>query len=126
MADAQKHILIVEDEKPLAKALEKILTTSGFDVSIADDGEQALRIVQEQHIDLILLDIIMPNKDGFVFLEMMGEAAKSPKPTVIVLSNLGQELYREKAKKLGAIEYLIKADSPMARIVEHVEAILHS
>ena len=120
----QKNILIVEDEAPLAKALKKTLEDSGFDVEIADDGERALRIVKEQHFDLILLDIIMPNKDGFAFLELLGEAAKSPTPTVMVLSNLGQELYQEKAKKLGAIEYLVKANSPMARIVERAEAIL--
>ena len=120
-----KRILIVEDEKPLANALKKIFTEAGFDVSIADDGEQALRTIKDRSFDLILLDIIMPKKDGFAFLELLGETAKSPMPIVMIMSNLGQELYQEKAKKLGAVEYLVKANSPMARIVERVEALLH-
>ena len=131
MADApsapqtgKKTILIVEDETALSKALAKTLRDAGFAVTVSEDGTDALRLVKKQKYDLVLLDIIMPNKDGFAFLSMVKESGESGKYPIIVLSNLGQEMYMEKAKELGACEYLIKANSPMKLIVEKVQAML--
>ena len=119
-SNPQKSILIVEDESPLAEALKLKLAQEGYDITVAEDGEQALRFVKDKEFDLILLDIIMPKKDGFAFLE---EAQKNP-PTIMILSNLGQDEEIKRAEKLGATEYLVKANSPMAKIIEKVNAIL--
>jgi DNA-binding response OmpR family regulator len=118
---AQK-ILIAEDERPLAKALELKLRAAGFDVSVATDGKQALEMASGGQYDLLLLDLIMPITDGFKVLEGLHDA--KVKTRVIVLSNLGQEEDMQRVKALGAVDYFVKADTPLATIIEHVQKYL--
>lgn len=114
-----KQILIVEDEKPMAKALELKLNKSGFEATAVFDGEEALRILSEQSFDLILLDLIMPKRDGFGVLEGMKE--QGIKAKVIITSNLSQESDIKRAKELGAVDFFVKSDTPLTRIVEIVK-----
>lgn len=115
----QKRILIVEDEMPIAHTLQLKLQNQGFDTLHACDGEQALVLLKEQSFDLILLDIIMPNKDGFEVLR----AVKKTIP-VCVLTNLCQEEDSALCKKLGAYRYFIKSETPLSDIVKHIYDIL--
>ncbi len=110
---------MVDDERALSTALRLKLTNSGFDVKTAFDGEEALRILEKESFDLILLDLIMPNMDGFQVLKVFVEQKMSGK--VIVTSNLSQEEDEEKAKALGAIRYFVKSDTPLLKIVEYVK-----
>ena len=119
--NSQRKILVVEDEKPLSHALDVQLTKEGFSVSVAEDGEEAMDLLKKQDFDLILLDIIMPKMNGFLFLE---ELQKLHAPSVVILSNLGQREDIEKGKSLGVKEYLIKASSPMALVIEKVKEVL--
>lgn len=112
-------ILIVEDEKPLAHALELKLTHEGYAVTVTYGGEDGLKEALKGGHDLMLLDLIMPKVDGFTVLQTLQEK-KAHVPT-IVLSNLGQQEDRERAKALGAIGYYIKANTPIADIVQYVK-----
>ena len=118
MAD-KKRILIAEDEKPLSHALELKLTFSGYDVTVVNNGDDALTTLAKDTFDLILLDIVMPGKNGFEVLEELKK--KGNKIPVIMLSNLSQEEDVSKAKQLGAVDFFIKSDTPLAEIVAMVK-----
>ena len=117
-----KMILIVEDEKPLAHALEMKLKNDGFITKTCINGSDALEEVKKNDYAMMLLDLIMPVVDGFAVLEGM-KAAKLKTP-VIVLSNLGQEEDRVKAKGLGAIDYFVKSNTPLADIIKRVKSAI--
>lgn len=116
---AQK-ILIVEDEEVLLEVLKKKLENEGYDVLIAKDGEEGLKKFREEGPDLVLLDIIMPRMGGF---EVMREIVKDPdlaKIPIIIISNSGQPIEIEEATKLGAVDYLIKAEFSPEDVVKKI------
>lgn len=115
----KKTILIVEDEKPLSKLLCDELTREGFEATVAENGEDAIKILQDKSWDLVLLDIIMPVKDGFHVLQFLNDA-KSIVP-VFILTNLGHVQDDERASRLGAEKYFVKADTPVSDIVLQVK-----
>jgi len=117
-----KNILIAEDEKPMAKALELKLTKEGFSVSVALDGEEALGLIEKKKFDLMLLDIMMPKVDGFAVLTKIKEQ-KIQLP-VIVSSNLSQVEDIERAKALGAVDFLVKSNVTLADIITKIKQIL--
>ncbi len=119
MTKKQKKVLVAEDEKPLAKALNLKLTKMGFLVSSVFNGSDAIKALQKESFDFILLDLIMPEKDGFKVLSEL-QAKKNNTP-VAVLSNLGQEEDIKRAKSLGALAYFVKADTPIQNIVNFVQ-----
>ena len=118
----RKRILIVEDEKPLSHALKLKLSHEGYEIAVAGDGEEGVKLAKEQSFDLILIDIIMPKMDGFAALAALKESGSAT--AVIVLSNLGQQEDIEKAKKLGVLDYMVKSNTPISRIVEVVNTLL--
>ena len=115
-------VLVAEDEKALARALELKLTKAGFGVSIVADGNDALTALQKDHFDILLLDLMMPNKDGFAVMSEM-KAMKIHIP-VVVLSNLGQTEDEKKAKELGAVDYWVKADISLMEVVNRIKKLL--
>jgi CheY-like chemotaxis protein len=121
MADTPKRILIVEDEKPLAHALELKLRHEGYDVTAASDGQQCVQLATEQQFDIILLDLIMPVMDGFQVLEKLRQLPKMP--AVFVLSNLSQQEDEQRALSLGALKFFIKSDTPLTTIVQEVQKV---
>lgn len=122
MTGKQPRVLIAEDEKALANALELKLTNAGFGVVVAVDGEETLRRLSTEHFDLLLLDLIMPNKDGFAVLTELHE--KKAKIPVVVLSNLGQTEDERRAKELGAVDYWVKADITLMDVVTRIKKLL--
>jgi len=117
-----KKILITEDEKPLAKALELKLQKEGFDAKAVFDGAEAVAELKRQKYDLMLLDLVMPNQDGFATLEAIKNAGiKLP---IIVSSNLSQEEDMKRAKELGAVDYFIKSDTPLTEVVSSIKKYL--
>ncbi len=122
MTDTTKpSILLVEDDKFIARAYKDGLEQAGFNVAVAENGAVAMDIVKTEAPRLILLDLIMPEKDGFeVLAELKMDKALARIP-VVILSNLGQSSDIRKAKDLGAIDYLIKADSSMQEVIEKVK-----
>src|SRR3990167_9375602 len=112
MPTKPKKILIIEDEKPMARALELKLTHEGFEATITLNGESALEMLEKETFDLIVCDLVMPKMDGFKVLETLKE--KKIKTPVMVLTNLSQEDDEKRAKSLGAKEFFIKSNTPIA------------
>jgi DNA-binding response OmpR family regulator len=121
MAKQTKRVLIVEDERPLAHALELKLQHEGFETVVASNGQLALDILGSQQFTVILLDLMMPVVDGFQILESIRQ--KGPMPTVFVLSNLSQHEDEERALSLGAAKYFVKSNTPLATIVEEITSV---
>lgn len=118
----KKRILIVEDEKPIAKALELKLSHSGFDAVVANNGADAITYLSKNPVDMILLDVIMPVMDGFAVLETLKK--KGNNTPVVMLSNLSQEEDEKRAKALGAKDFFIKSNTPLVEIVDFVKKFL--
>lgn len=119
---AGKTVLIVEDEKPLSHALEMKLKHEGFVATVVTNGQDAIdELIKTKH-SVVLLDLIMPQVDGFTVLGTLKE--KSISVPVIVLSNLGQDEDRKKAKELGAVEYFVKSNTPISEIISSVKKTL--
>lgn len=102
-------ILLIEDDIFFRKFYVEKLKERGFEIDEADDGNQGLEKIQSFKPDLIVLDIIMPNKDGFEVLKSLQENPTPKKIPVLVFSTLGQESDVEKAKKMGASDYVNKS-----------------
>ncbi|MFO0862817.1 MAG: response regulator [Candidatus Saccharibacteria bacterium] len=114
-------ILLVEDEAPLANVLTDELKNNGFSVVHAENGDAALEDVKKKQFDLILCDIVMPEMDGFETLENMRKANITT--PVIMLTNLSQEEEKAKAKKLGALDYIVKSATSLADIIQKIKSI---
>lgn len=117
-----KRILIVEDERPLSHALEMKLGHEGYETRVVTNGTDALTALEKDQFHMILLDLIMPVMDGFAVLAALKER-KNTVP-VIVLSNLGQTEDQAKTKELGAVDYFVKSNTPIADIVARVKTTL--
>jgi len=117
---SQKNILIVDDEVILARALELKLLKVGFDVTVAENGQLALEEVKKRAFDLILLDLLMPEMDGWeVLTTLKGKGLK-----IVVTSNLGQIEDIARAKSLGAVDFLVKSNTSLSQIQEKIQSIL--
>lgn len=121
---SMKKILFIEDEPTLQKAVGEVLTQEGIEVLSALDGERGLELVKKEKPDLVLLDLILPKKDGFEVLRAMKEDENSKDIPVIVLTNLEGMGDVEKALSLGATTYLVKASYELEDVVEKIKQIL--
>jgi CheY-like chemotaxis protein len=117
-----KKILLVEDEEIIVDLLQKKLTKEGYKISIARNGEEGLKLMREMEPkpDLILLDIVMPKMGGFEVMEEMKKDKSLKKIPVIVISNSGQPVELDKAKKLGAKDWLIKTEFDPKEVLEKI------
>jgi len=115
-------LLLIEDDKFFREFYSSKLKEKGLEVVTAENGEEGLANLASFTPDIVLLDIIMPKKDGFDVLTEMGKMQLLPKIPVLVFSTLGQEKDVEKARKLGARGYVNKSffdfEKLYARIIE--------
>jgi len=114
----KSNILIVEDEQLLYNLLKQKLQSAGINVEWAMDGETALGKIAEHMPDLILLDLLLPGIDGFEILKRLKQDDRLKDIPVIVLSNLGETKDIDSVLKLGASEYIIKAESSPQEITD--------
>jgi len=119
-----KKILIVEDDKYLANAHRVKLTKSGFETKIAYDGNEALKNIDSFSPDLIILDLIMPHKDGFAVLGEIKTNNAWKNIPIIVTSNLSQKEDIERALTLGASDYIIKSNVDLNILLTKINALL--
>ena len=120
----KKKILLVEDDLLIVEIYTTRLKEAGFEIESEVDGESAIRKLKEKDFDLVLLDIVLPNLTGFEFLEKIRNNEKLKNVKVLILSNLGQKTDVDKAERLGAIKYLIKAHYTPSEVVEEIKKIL--
>ena len=118
-----KSILLVEDDPFLIDIYSTKLKESGFSVEVASDGESALHKVKEKEPDLVILDIVLPQLDGWEILRQIKSDPKLKNIKIIILSNLGQKEEVERGVELGAVKYLIKAHYTPSQVVEEIKEI---
>jgi DNA-binding response OmpR family regulator len=119
-----KKILFIEDESALQKTFRDILEKEGYQMISALDGESGLRLAKSEKPDLILLDLILPRKDGFEVLKELKEDETTKGIPVIVLTNLEDIQSIEKAIELGATTYLVKAQYSLEEVIQKVKKAL--
>lgn len=120
----KQSILIIEDEYPIATALKLKLEAQGFETQVAGNGEEGIRFLDQHEFDLVLLDLVMPKRDGFSVLEHLQQMNNTV--PVIVSTNLNQDEDMDRVKALGAIGYYVKSNTPIKRVVQVVEETLNS
>lgn len=121
-----KFILVVEDD-PVLKNLLGHTFAGKYQTLYASDGNEALALFESNKPALVLLDLMLPTMDGFAVLEHIRSRTDALKSTpIIIVSNLGQQKDIEKAKALGANDYLVKAEVPIEEIVQKIEGLLNA
>lgn len=119
-----KKIMWVEDDKFLSDIIARKLSTHGCQLFHATEGEGALKMLEKERPDLVLLDILLSGIDGFEILRRIKSSDKTRQTPVILLSNLGQRDDIEKGKSLGAARFLVKATVTLDEIIEEIGAVL--
>ena len=123
--DVSRKILIADDEPSIVAAVEFLLQRKGYEVHVARDGEEALRLVETCNPDLVLLDVMMPQKSGYEVCTRIRERAEWTHIKIIMLSARGRDAEVSKGLALGADVYVIKPFSTrelMAKIQGLLEA----
>lgn len=115
-----KRVLIAEDDVFIANAYKTKLESAGAVVEIAEDGYEAMLLIDKFKPDVIVLDLVMPKQDGYETLAMIRADKKYAKIKVIVASNLSQEDEIKRAKQGGADGFLIKSDTPVDKMAETI------
>lgn len=117
-------LIIVEDDPFLLSILAEKLKETGFDIETAIDGEDGLNKIKKNNFNLILLDMVLPQIDGFKIMEELRKDERLNKIPVIVLSNLYDKNNIDKAILLGAREYIVKAYNTPEEIVFKIKSFL--
>jgi DNA-binding response OmpR family regulator len=122
----KQWVFIVEDDAYINKAYAAKFAHEGIDVRFATDGEEAIKAIKsaDSMPSLVLLDLMLPKKNGFEVLKEIKSNSASKDVPVIVLTNLGQETDAKKGVDLGASEYLVKADTKIDDIVRKVKGYI--
>ena len=117
-------VLIIEDDQRINKVYMAKLSVEGITVMSALDGEEGLRKIYSEKPDLILLDLMLPQKSGFEILKEIKQDPKVKDIPVLILSNLAQEKEVEKGLELGAEDYLVKTDYSIQQVMEKIKKAL--
>lgn len=120
------RILLVEDDRFIREIYHELLTESGFTVDIATDGDEGFQKITEGGYDLVLLDIMLPKRDGLDILKTIQEhPSKLPNKQIVLLTNLGQESIMREAFLHGASGYLIKSSLTPDQVLSEVQSYLN-
>lgn len=117
-------ILLIEDEEALQKALSKALEIEGFNVMGAYDGKTGLDLALKEKPDLILLDLILPQMDGFEVLRGIKSSPEAKDIPIMILTNLEQAQNVEKIIEFGPLNYLVKTNYTLDEIIEKIKELL--
>lgn len=115
------HILIVEDEEFLVRAVKDNLVSEGYTVSVAMDGEAVFDEIKKKKPALILLDLLLPKKNGFDVLRDIKANPEWQLIPVIILSNLGEDSEIKRGLELGASDYFVKSQHPIQEVMDKVK-----
>jgi len=118
-----QHILIVDDEKNIAISVDYLLRREGYQVSVAHDGEEGLRLIRSDRPDLVLLDIMMPKLNGFQVCEAVRQDPALAGIRIVMLTAKGRDAEKEKGLALGADAYITKPFSTR-ELVSQVKTLL--
>lgn len=119
-----KSVLLAEDDRFLRRAAETKLRQCGLDVRVAVDGDEALALAREQAPDLMLLDLLMPKRDGLSVLKALKADAATEGIRVVIISNSSKDLEMQNASDLGAVDYWIKSNLSLQELCDRVQRLL--
>lgn len=122
----ETSILIVEDDAFLLNILKSKLEEEGYKVTIAANGEEGFASLKKEKPSLVLLDLMLPLKSGFEFLEEMGADKDVRFTPTLIISNLGQESDIARGKALGAKAYFVKAKLSIDELIEEVKKYIRT
>ena len=120
----EMKMLLVEDDKMISSMYETKLKQEGYIVVTAENGSSAIELAVQENPDIVLLDIILPQLDGFSVLQELRGNDKLKKTPIIMLTNLGTTEDKEKGAKLGATDYLVKANLTPGQVSEKIKEYL--
>ncbi|MDH4163450.1 MAG: response regulator [Nitrospirota bacterium] len=123
MTTMQKKILIADDNENIRDALTYLLEDEGYELFLAKDGKDTIRMVREHHPDVLFLDIMMPEINGYDVCKTIKEDPALKQTHIIILTAKGQVAEQERGKEAGADEYIVKPFSPMD-ILSKIKTIL--
>jgi twitching motility two-component system response regulator PilG len=124
MSTENKKLVWVEDDKLMIDLIDRKFSGKGFVLVNVSDGESAVKTIEQEMPDLIVLDIILPNINGFEILESLKKNNNTKNIPVIIFSNLGSDEDVEKAKKLGAVKFLVKAVTDLEDVRKEIVATI--
>ncbi len=124
MEESKKKILVVEDDEMIGPMYKTKFENDGYVVFMANNGVDGLEIAKKEKPDIIMLDIILPQLDGFSVLKELKESTETREVPVVMLTNLGTEEDKEKGDKLGAVGYLVKANLTPAQVSQEIKKYL--
>lgn len=120
----KKKILFIEDEPSLQKATSSFFLDEGYEILSAMDGENGINLAKEKNPDIILLDLILPKKDGFEVMQELKQNPDTKNIPIIILSNLDTSADVDRALELGATTYLVKTNYKLEEIIQKIKNIL--
>ena len=120
--EATLRILLVDDDLEILESMRIALEANGYQVTAARDGNQGLALAERQQFDLMILDMMMPKRSGFLVLETLRQLEKCPSRIIMVTANEGNR-HREYAEQLGVDEYLRKP-FPMDMLIESIKRVM--
>jgi len=116
-----KKILMIEDERIIVDLLKRKLEKEGYQVSVGRDGVEGLEKMRKDKPELILLDIVMPRMGGLEVMEKMRDDDELKDIPIVVISNSGQPIELDRAKKLGAKDWLVKTEFDPQEVIRKVK-----
>jgi len=122
--ESEKHVLIVDDDPEIIDSIRYALKSQGFRVSVARDGNQGVAVAETKNPDLLILDMMMPKRSGFLVLERLRQNSEVPVPVIMITGNEGQR-HQEYAELLGVADYIHKPFT-MDRLLESVRNLLET
>lgn len=123
-SDATRHVLVVDDDPDINMSISTALKNKGYRVSIAQDGNQGVAYAESSKPDLVILDLMMPRRSGFLVLERLRQNSDTTMPVIVITGNEGAR-HREYAELLGVNDYLHKPFT-IDRLINSVESLLDS
>lgn len=120
----KKKILVVEDDAMISSMYKTKFEADGFAVLTADNGASGLELAKKEKPDIIMLDIILPQLDGFSVLEAIKKDAGAKNIPVIMLTNLGTEEDKKKGAAMGALDYFVKASLTPGQVSAKIKQAL--
>lgn len=122
--DSKGNIVLIEDDMILSKIIRESLEEEGYTVATGMNGNEGLELIRSVKPTIILLDLLMPQKDGFEVLEILQNDPEVSKIPVVVLTMLNAEENVRRAMELGAIDYIVKSQHPIDEVVEKIKNIV--
>lgn len=122
--EAKTKVLVIEDEEMISHMYQVKLEAEGYGVVVASDGASGLALAEQERPDLIFLDIIMPQLDGFSVLQGLKANANTKDIPVVMLTNLGTDEDIAKGKEYGAVGYIVKASVTPTQIADKVKEFI--